>query len=823
VFFDKKSHNICKINKIKPMMNKRKFLLFAILILLNFNISVHACSLTNLTSCSFSDLKEFIINIFSSRNEISSCTDVDMPVCSKSNKTYKNICLLKEQKEEFNYFGTCLEYPYDLSANNCVKEKFEWDGYKCIKKSEEQVQYDNKELGLSLVLPPNSKIKNSYIELPKERNNTNLIYKKLEIKTGNYCSDVSFYIKVKEKKEIQINENTFKVIKGENNLDYGNNVSANVSYVDYILGEGDSCIGFLFSMYSAEDDSFTKYDENIETANFENIIKNLSFIDKKQERQSPCSNYGDLNGDGVISDLDLDFFIFGSIENNDQKKGDLDQNNIIDYKDQNILQNFLNNNIEFFPACSFEEEIKKGFVPKVFFDNSFDVKQDKQKSEANIRINFDITAKNGDVFIPFNGMHFRILNEDKIKIDDYTWNTGAEIKEDGFIFLENGKTTWVSMEFKLMAKEKPTYTQITIDKIDYIDKKGELKNVSTSIETNKFYLNYVSEKGNLVCGNYGDINKDGYIKADDISYIVTNKELDDEQKLRADVTGNGEVNLIDAIEIQKYILKGEPFTVCSKTFSPKIYDSVLVNVQSNSDKTKHVFLTFYLDSDNGDALIPAKISLNQDDDSSGIYIETERDGNVAVKNLKLFSSAEPTQSKFLKIKKGVPNWVKLEFDIEAINDTALINFKINKIAYLENNEINYVYPSGVKTGDIFLNYEKKQFALPCGELGDLDLNNVITYSDYNYLKNNLNILLRKPDQFIYADLNKDGILDDLDLKELDDFLNERISTFSGCSKNVCNSNIEPVYTKDDFIYANECYLNNTKKQVNCYINKDCGL
>ncbi len=804
-------------------MNKRNFLFFAVLIFsLNFS-SAYACSLTNLTSCTFSDLKEFVVNIFSSQDKISSCADIYMPVCSKGGKTYNNICLLKEQKDEINYFGRCLEYPYDLSANNCVKEKFEWDGYKCTKKKEESVRYENKELGISLLLPPSSEINDDYIELPKERNNTNLIYKKLEINTGSYCSDISLYTKVINTKEVEISGNIFKITEGENSLDYGNEVLADIFYVNYVLEKDDSCTGFLFSIYSSKPDSFTSYDKNIETSSFENIIKSLSFIEKAQNKKSPCDDYGDLNSDNVINDIDLNYFDFGSVENNIQKKGDLDGNNIVDYKDQNILQSFLNDGMELFPVCSLEKSLNKGFVPKIFFDDNFDIKQDKQKSEANVRINFDLKAQNGDVFIPFDGIHLKILNEDKIKISDLTWNTGAQIRDDGYIFLENGKTTWVSMEFKLIAKEKPIYTKAIIDKIDYLNEKGELKTISTSIETSKFYLNYDSEKGNLICGNYGDINNDGFIKEDDISYIVTNKELDDEQKLRADVTGNGEVNLIDAIEIQKYILKEEIFTVCKKTFAPRIYDSVLANVENNSDKTKHVFLTFYLDSDKGDALVPTKISLNQDDDFSGIYMEMEKDGTVAVKNLKLFSSAEPIQSSFLRIKKDVPNWIKLEFDIEAIDDTALVNLKINKIAYLENDEMNYVYPSGIQTGDIFLNYEKKQFALPCEELGDLDLDGFITYSDYEYLKSNLNILLKNPEQFIYADLNKDGLLDDLDLREMDDFLNEKIDRFSGCLKNVCGANIEPVYTKDGFIYANECYLNNTTKQVKCYIKKDCGL
>ncbi|MDD3032927.1 MAG: hypothetical protein PHF88_03090, partial [Candidatus Pacebacteria bacterium] len=75
--------------------------------------------------------------------------------------------------------------------------------------------------------------------------------------------------------------------------------------------------------------------------------------------------------------------------------------------------------------------------------------------------------------------------------------------------------------------------------------------------------------------------------------------------------------------------------------------------------------------------------------------------------------------------------------------------------------------------------------------------------------------------FINADLNKDGTINILDLKELDSFLSGQENTFSGCLKEVRSSDLELVYTKDGFIYANECYLKD--KKVNCYLNKDCGL
>ncbi len=795
------------------MKNIKIVLIVITLILtLNFN-SVQACGLNDLSSCSFADLKGFVLSLFQAKS--SSCTNEYLPVCSKNGKTYNSLCLLNESKEELSYLGTCLEHPYNLTANECIKEKFEWNGYKCITKKTEQVY--NNDLGFTLSLPGGSIIKDDYIELPKERNNTNLFYNKLEIITQDFCSDLSLYTKVKNTKEVVINGNKFDVVEGENDLN-----SVDINYVNYILEQEDSCTSFLFSMYSEKESSFSGYIKEVEISTFDNIMKSFSFAEA-EDKTTPCGDFGDLNLDNVINNKDIDILDFGVVENSLQKKGDLNNDNVVDLIDQNILRNFINGNISTFPACSFKEESKKGFIPKIIFNNNSSVKQDTKKTEAEIRINFDLTADKGDVFIKADiedGIKVKILNVENIDVENITWDTGAQITGDGYIFLEAGKTTWVSLELKLKAVEKPVYSKVLIEKINYVNELGETKEVFTNIETIRFYLNS-NEDGNLICGDYGDIDGDGFITEEDVSYIVDNKELDENQKLRADVTFNGEINFIDAIEIKRYLLKGNPFTVCSKTFAPKIYESALVSVQNNEDKTKHVILTLYLDSINGDALIPAKVSFNQEDDFSGIYFELERDGSVAVNNLKLWSSAEPTELGLIKIKKDVPNWVKIEFDIEAINDTALVNFKLNKVAYLDNDERLYVYPSGIKTGDIFLNYKEKKIISPCEGMGDLDKDSFVTYLDYNYLKNNLNILLTNSSKFIYADLNKDGTINNLDLEELNNFLEGKINTFSGCSKSNCSLDLELVYTTDGFIYANECYLKN--KEVKCYLNKDCGL
>ena len=93
-------------------------------------------------------------------------------------------------------------------------------------------------------------------------------------------------------------------------------------------------------------------------------------------------------------------------------------------------------------------------------------------------------------------------------IEDLTWSTGAEIKEEGYIFIEKGKTTWVSVEIDLKAKKNPSYAKVSLDEINYLNEKGEVEKLEIKIGTNDIYLNYIKEEGNLICENFGDVNGD---------------------------------------------------------------------------------------------------------------------------------------------------------------------------------------------------------------------------------------------------------------------------------------------------------------------------
>jgi len=98
-------------------MNK-KILLLLLTLIFTLNISfVSACNLNDLSSCSFNDLKNFISSLLFKDKII--CNNVYLPVCSESGETFTNECFLKEKKGTLAYLGSCLEYPYNLSANLC--------------------------------------------------------------------------------------------------------------------------------------------------------------------------------------------------------------------------------------------------------------------------------------------------------------------------------------------------------------------------------------------------------------------------------------------------------------------------------------------------------------------------------------------------------------------------------------------------------------------------------------------------------------------------------------------------------------------------------
>jgi len=774
------------------------------------------CSFTNLGACSLGDLKDLVLNLIPFNKTKQVCPVDFVPVCGKDGNTYDNNCCLKEANQKLAYLGVCLEYPYNLSANECIRDGFEWTGYFCRTEQEKEDIYIDEDIGISFNYPENSLLRDGVVYLPKSRNNTNLFSKTLRVSKD--CGE-SLLKTTKILKEYS--QDNFYIIEGEDNLEYGKGVVKDIYYRDYVIKNNNECISFLFSLVSDDNSALSKYSLDIEDNIFNEILGSISMV-SKIEKTSPCLNYGDLNSDGVINEIDNDFFDFGSIESNFQKRGDLNNDNLISLEDKIILTNFNLGIISTFPVCKNEKSIKiiVGEKPVIYYDKDTVVLEyNKDKTDLHVKINFSIFAENGDVYIPIkNGFVLDILNQENLNLRNFIWNTGASILDNGYILIEDGESTWIDIEFDLSAK-RDSYSRILLNKLSYLNNENVLDSINVNIESQRIYLKKLDDKMVCPCLNYGDLNLDGYITQEDIDIINKGEVLD--EKI-ADVSLNGIVNIIDAIEISRYLRGGEIFPVCLKNTKPIVYSNGSINVINNEGYSKHVSMVIYLDAENGNISIPLSMSLNQDEEA-GIYLSTERDGNVKISNV-VFHTGAFLEGDYFFLGMGSPYQLRIEFDVEAVNDTALVNFKLDKIAYLnEEGGIDYILLEDIETGDIFLNFKEEKVLSSCG-LGDINLDGYITEKDYNYIKlNKTNLLFNNPVEFLIADVNKDGILNDLDLEEINNVVFLKQEDFSGCNKNNCDDVIESVYTRDGYIYSNLCYAKNDGKELKCYIDKDCGL
>lgn len=801
-------------------MSYRKISL-TFLMLFVFTSSVNAaCDFKNLNSCSVGDLMS-MVNSLIVPNTVDSktvdCPSIYLPVCGKDKNTYQNSCFLLEEGIRLDYLGSCLEEPNNLRASDCVRDGYDWSGYRCFDKNKEDVKYSNSEIGLEFDYPSDAKLINTnLIDLVKERKDTNLISKRLEILSGEGCDNFKYYTNILSEEEETINGNKFTVIESEESLEYGKNIFADIKYKSYVYNENDKCINLLFSLISDPNSNYDNYTVvDIEPNAFLKIVNSVS-INQGEKKQSPCDNFGDLNEDGYITISDIALLEYGTIQNNFQKRGDVNGDNFISDEDKMILIQYNNSLIDDFPACSEKQlESKKGASPSYI-----EVSSNFDKNTNIVDFVIEVYADNGDVLIPAfidDSINFEILNSNIIDIVDAGLNTSASITEDGFIFIKGGDSEWINANFELKANTKPVYSNVLINGINYLDEDGNISSYDLSSESKKVYLNYITGQEKLPpCEKYGDINLDGYVTNDDIWAFRLN-----EYKKNADLNGDGEITLRDFLELKNYLEEKELFSVCKIKTIPVIYNNGITTIENKEGNVKRVFLTFYADSKDGDSYIPSELTFNQDDTSAGIYIDIERDGYLNISDLEVHTSANYTRDGLFKLKKDLPQWFRVEFNVESIKDTALANFKVNKIAYLNNEgEREYLYPENIETGDIFLNYEQEKIIAPCDSLGDLDLDGFITIEDYNYLKSNTNLLFKDSEKFILADVNKDGKNNEKDLEEINDLILSNTDSFSGCAITLCNSEVEIAYTKDGYLYSNECYAKLDEKEVKCKIGSD---
>lgn len=115
-----------------------------------------------------------------------------------------------------------------------------------------------------------------------------------------------------------------------------------------------------------------------------------------------------------------------------------------------------------------------------------------------------------------------------------------------------------------------------------------------NIDTNKFY-SYSSPATMPPCNSYGDVSGDGLILSEDANLIMQFRtgqiSLTEEQKKRADVSGNGGVELNDAMLIGQYLSWRQELPVCpgvAKKFAITPFKRKITISQIEEGKTLEV-------------------------------------------------------------------------------------------------------------------------------------------------------------------------------------------------------------------------------------------
>jgi hypothetical protein len=234
-----------------------------------------------------------------------------------------------------------------------------------------------------------------------------------------------------------------------------------------------------------------------------------------------CPPIGDVNLDGSVTMDDaimIGQYDVGLIDfTEDQKlRGDVNGDGIVNTVDSALVGQFINGIKETLPACESSgayTTVMKGQCPPF----------------GDVNSDGAITIKDANTISQYNAQIIELTDDQKLRADV---NNNGEVDINDALFI--GQFVYGTRETLPVCESSGTYTQLML----------------TS------------------CPPIGDVNLDGSISIDDSTliqnYIAEIEELTDDQKLRADVNNNGEVDINDALFIGQFVYgTRETLPVCA--------------------------------------------------------------------------------------------------------------------------------------------------------------------------------------------------------------------------------------------------------------------
>ena len=220
-------------------------------------------------------------------------------------------------------------------------------------------------------------------------------------------------------------------------------------------------------------------------------------------------------------------------------------------------------------------------------------------SDRSFTITLPITQPSITIISPNGGESYRV--NDMVRI---TWSVSGIVSDTEKVYLisesENGnkfnfgstyvKNGWGWYDWVI----SPNYTgkyRILISEDPAGNDAGDILDMSNSYFTISAPLSKVSP-----CGNYGDVDNDGYLTEKDITMIrqdvLAVKKMTQEQKVRADVNNDSTVTATDITWIRGYLMGTKvAFPICSVQ-SPSTQSVTLVPGNDHYFKVESGTLTF---------------------------------------------------------------------------------------------------------------------------------------------------------------------------------------------------------------------------------------